>query len=88
MALWTYGLGVLIVDDTGKPNWKLIDLFSVVDRRLPNTWEFEVIKDRAPVLAIWGYPTLVRDPNHHDDLIERKSSALEVFLREAQPSPQ
>ncbi|MCX5395345.1 hypothetical protein [Streptomyces sp. NBC_00094] len=86
MALWTYGLGVLIVDDTGRPNWKPIGLFDVTDRKLPDDWEFTAVRDRDPLVALWGYPALIRDPNHHDDLIERKSSALEVFLREA-PSP-
>ena len=84
MALWTYGIGVLIVDDTGRPNWKLIDLFNVVDPRLPEGWEFATVKDRGPVIALWGYPTLIRDPQHHDDLINRKISAREAFLRESE----
>jgi hypothetical protein len=83
MALWTYGIGVLIVDDTGRPNWKPIDLFVVVDGRLPKHWEFAVVRQHEPVLALWGYPTLARDPNHHDNLIERKLSALDAFLRES-----
>lgn len=83
MALWTYGLGVLIVDDTGKPNWKPIDLFEVSDARIPDGWEFSTVKDRDPVLALWGYPALIRDPRHHDELIERKKSAYEVFLQES-----
>lgn len=82
MALWTYGLGVLIVDDTGRPNWKPIGLFEVVDPQLPDGWEFAVLKDRDPVVALWGYPTLIRDPTHHDKLIDRKNSALEAFLQE------
>jgi hypothetical protein len=81
MALWTYGMGVLIVDDTGRPNWKLLDLFNVVDPRLPEGWEFAK-RDSDPVIALWGYPTLIRDPDHHDNLINRKISALDAFLRE------
>jgi hypothetical protein len=80
MALWTYGVGVLIVDDTGRPNWKLIDLFTVVDGQLPTNWKFAVTKGQEPVLALWGYPTLVGDPDHHRMLIERKISALNAFL--------
>lgn len=79
MALWTYGIGVLIVDDTGRPNWKPIELFGVVDGQLAANWEFAVVRGREPVLALWGYPTLVRDPDHHDNLIERKMSALDAF---------
>jgi hypothetical protein len=83
MALWTYGLGVLIVDDTGRPNWKPIALFVVGDGQVPTNWEFAAVAQRDPVVALWGYPTLVRDPNHHDNLIERKLSALDAFLRES-----
>jgi hypothetical protein len=83
MALWTYGLGVLIIDDTGRPNWKLIDLFVVVDGQLPGNWEFAAVTQREPVLALWGYPALVRDPDHHDNLVERKLSAMDAFLRES-----
>ncbi|HEU5474694.1 MAG TPA: hypothetical protein VFV67_28940 [Actinophytocola sp.] len=82
MAAWTYGLGVLVVDDTGKPNWKPMDLFEVSDGRISPGWEFSTVKDRDPVLALWGYPTLIRDPRHHDDLIERKLPAYRIFLQE------
>jgi hypothetical protein len=34
------------------------------------------------VIALWGYPTLIRDPDHHDNLINRNISALDAFLRE------
>lgn len=83
MALWTYGIGVLIVDDTGRPNWKPIGLFVVSDGQISTNWEFAILRHREPVLALWGYPTLVRDPNHHDNLIERNLSALDAFLRES-----
>jgi hypothetical protein len=83
MALWTYGLGVLIVNDTGRPFWMPISLFRVVDGVLPDYWEFIVLENRNPVLALWGYTSLIRDPKHHDDLIERDQAALEVFRREA-----
>lgn len=83
LAQWTYGIGVLIVDDTGRPNWKLIDLFLVIDGKLPTNWEFAVVRQREPVLALWGYPTLIRDPDHHDNLIARRLSALDAFLVES-----
>lgn len=83
MALWTYGLGVLIVDDTGRPNWKPLDLFVVFDGGLPDNWEFTIVSQREPVLALWGYPALIHDPRHHDDLIDRKISAFRRFLDES-----
>lgn len=83
MVLWTHGLGLLIVDDPGRPNWKPIDLFIVPDGQIPANWEFTVVSQQGPVLAFWGYPTLIHDPDHYDNLIERKMSALEAFLRES-----
>lgn len=84
MVLWTYGLGVLIVDDTGRPNWKPIGLFKVIDGNVPKYWEFAIVGGREPILALWGYPSLIRDPSHHDDLIDRKLSALGAFRRETE----
>jgi hypothetical protein len=81
LAWWQHGVGALIVDDTGRPNWKPIDLFEVVDATIPNHWEFRH-GSGGVVLALIGYPALIHDPNHHDDLIERKKSAYEVFLSE------
>jgi hypothetical protein len=81
MALWTYGMGVLIVDDTGRPNWKAAR--SVQCRRPAPSGGLGIRQERRrPVIALWGYPTLIRDPDHHDNLINRKISALEAFLRE------
>lgn len=84
MALWTYGLGVLIVDDTGNPNWKLIELFDVIDGRLDPRWVFTPGRDRDPlVLGLWGYPALINDPDHYVALIERKRSAYDAFMNES-----
>jgi hypothetical protein len=83
MALWSYGIGILVVDDTGRPGWKLLNLFAISDGRLPDNWEFAVVEKREPVLAFWGYPALINDIDHHDNLIDRKKSALEAFLRES-----
>ena len=83
MALWTYGLGVLVVNDTSRTFWMPISLFQVVDGSLPAHWEFAVVADRKPVLALWGYPSLIHDPEHHDALIEREQAAFDVFIRES-----
>lgn len=81
MALWRSGLGVLIVDDTGAPNWKPVALFQVEDHSLPAHWKFTTV-DGADVFALWGYPSMIHDESHHDALIERRRAALDVFLRE------
>ncbi|GIE87948.1 hypothetical protein [Actinoplanes regularis] len=83
MELSTYGLNVLVVVDTGWSYWVPISLFRVVDGALPAHWEFAVVENGGPVLALWGYPSLIHDPDHHDDLIEREPAAVEVFRREA-----
>lgn len=83
MALWDSGLAVLICDDTGLPWWYPIELFDVIDRRLPDSWEFDVTwTEDAYALALWGYPALIRDPDYHDALVEREDEALRVFYAE------
>jgi hypothetical protein len=82
IAVWTYGVGVLIVDDTGRPNWKPIGLFVVSDGRVQPDWELAIVS-RDPLVALLGYQSLIHDPAHHDDLIERKVAALDTFLRES-----
>ena len=82
MALWDYGIGLLVVDDNLRPNWKPIGLFEITDHSLPSNWKFRVVGDKGPVLALWGYRSLIENPEHHDGLIERKTSALEEFCRD------
>ncbi|MCF2530796.1 hypothetical protein [Yinghuangia soli] len=84
MALWASGLGVLVIDDTGKPNWKPLGIFEVVDPRLPANWGFAELDPTAYVRALWGYPTLVRDIGHHDQLINRSRSAFAVMKQESE----
>jgi hypothetical protein len=83
MALWASGLGLLVLDDNEDPRWKEIELFDLADRRIPVAWEFAKIDDElSQVLALWGYPSLIRDPNHYDDLAEGKPWAMAEFLNE------
>ncbi|MCC8250036.1 hypothetical protein [Saccharothrix luteola] len=82
MALWESGLVIMVVDDTGLPRWQPVELFSIVDRRIPAQWEFGLGDPADVVKALWGYPSLVRDPDHHDSLSELVPNALEVFRSE------
>lgn len=90
MALWASsprpetpsGLHLLIVDDTGRPNWRPVELFDFSDRRIPDDWQFRMVDGSGNVTALWGYASLIEDPHHHDDLIERRNSALAAFLRD------
>jgi hypothetical protein len=88
MALWAAGLAILTIDDTEKTHWHPLALFDLVEHGLPREWHFGVVDGEGvrPVRALWGYPTLIHDANHHDDLIDRKIPALRMFLRECDRS--
>jgi hypothetical protein len=87
MAAWKSVLNVLVLDETQKPNWYSIELFSVADGRLPQDWSFSnTIAKEHGVEAIWGYEAMVSDPTHYAALIERDSRALAVFHEERHKS--
>jgi hypothetical protein len=80
----------LVCDDTDKPNWLPIGVFEFESFALPADWEFVLVDPLAASgadasnrwVAIWGYPTLVRDRSHSDRLIERDPAALKIFFHE------
>ncbi|WP_143109862.1 hypothetical protein [Agromyces sp. CF514] len=76
------GLKVLILDESGRPNWLPLPLFAVNGHSLPDSWLFAVteVLNAPAVAAIWGYRDLVMDPAHFEALIERKLEAWEAFL--------
>jgi hypothetical protein len=82
MALWESGMGVLVLDDAIRPHWYFLDLFTVIDPSLPPNWMFgrRESGSAGPMRCLWGYEALVLDTEHHDDLLERKRSALEIFV--------
>lgn len=80
MGLWTTHLSVMVVGRHGWPIWLPVELFVVVDHEVP-AWEFAV--GVSGFRALWGYPTLVRDPKHNEDLSDRRKGAREAFMRES-----
>ncbi|WP_173142061.1 hypothetical protein [Kibdelosporangium persicum] len=81
ISMFNRGLTLLLRDDTGKPNWQPIELFEVVDGRLPDGWKFATRdQGEAYTQAIFGYPRLVDDEGHEEALIEREPDAMRVFL--------
>lgn len=83
MALfWPMGLKVLILDESGRPNWIPLALFGVVDGRVPASWRFDTpaLVNAPSVTAIWGYGELLTNPSHFEQLIERKIQAWEAFI--------
>jgi hypothetical protein len=85
MALYKSSLILLLVDDTEKPNWYPIQMFSVIEGKLPSDWFFSTtVATQHGVDAVWGYEQLVANPKHYEELIERDPDALRAFKREGQ----
>lgn len=90
MSIWETVLIVLVCDETGKPNWLPIGLFEITDPTVPHDWEFALLDGEAASggdtlskeAARWGYREMIRNPKHHDALIEREPEALKSFFEE------
>jgi hypothetical protein len=83
MALWRSVLVLLLLDEDHLPNWYPIDLFSVEDPRLPESWFFASYQgNELLVQALWGYERLVCDSSHHDALSDREPNAMKLFFEE------
>lgn len=90
MGVFKGTLVVLLEDETKRPNWLPVGLFEFAEARIPGTWMFRLIDPRAASsalasegwVALWGYPELVLNPQHLDDLIEREPAAMMLFVRE------
>jgi len=90
MGLFETEMSALVCDDTGRPNWLPVGLFDFGVRAWPASWEFALLDGVAASggdasnrwVAKWGYPELVREPDHTDRLIERDPVALAIFYRE------
>jgi hypothetical protein len=71
------------------PTWEPLELFEVVDSKLPPDWYFRRSKEHIsedkltdPDAAYWGYKELACDINHNDNLIsEREPEAIKIFLK-------
>jgi hypothetical protein len=83
MSIWKDALHVLLSDDNGLPNWHPIELFTVLDGRVPDDWLFCAYGDNdSDLKALWGYADLVRNDGHYDALLEREGEALSLFRLE------
>lgn len=90
MGIFETDLSVLICDETGKPFWHPIGLFDIPTQEVPLHWEFCLLDGVAASggdatnrwIAKWGYPELVRDPDHSEKLMERDPLALDLFFRQ------
>lgn len=71
--------------EVGKPHWYPSGLFEDIAADLPESWSFGSFPSRAArgVIAIWGYPTLVRNADHFDGLADLDTNHCITFVREA-----
>jgi hypothetical protein len=90
LGIWETVLVALVCDETGKPNWLPVGLFEITSQHVPADWEFALLDGLAASggdasnrwVARVGYPELVRNPSHSDELVERDPAALRIFFRE------
>jgi hypothetical protein len=84
---------VLVVDDTGKPNWLPPGLFAFDTDIVPSRWKFRILGGRSDSESelerwqvLWGYRELVEEPGHLEGLIERDPTAMRVFRDRVTPA--
>ena len=80
ICLWEGVLKYLTIGEENLPSWYPAELFDVVDTMLPLEWYCDV-KSGESLEGIWGYKEMVLDENHYDDLLERETGAVEIFLK-------
>ena len=82
MSLWSGAILVLLSDENHLPSWFPIELFLIIDPRLPSNWSFVSTLENSYLQALWGYELMVSDPLHYDGLLEREPAALRSFYEE------
>ncbi|GAA1010047.1 hypothetical protein Aple_039780 [Acrocarpospora pleiomorpha] len=85
MLLSNTGLNFLVMEDNGLPRWKAIELFDVIDGKIPPHWEFLSLEDQGQyqqVFALWAYPAMIQNRDHFDALAEGEGWALAEFKNE------
>jgi hypothetical protein len=81
MAIRNANLGLLVLNDRARPIWSHLELFEVLDARVPSHWSFASLDEEVFGLsALWGYRSLIQNPSHNDDLMELERSAWKDFL--------
>jgi hypothetical protein len=79
---WRGILLYLACDETLKPNWYPANLFSIIETKVPENWEFNTINsDEYSTKVVLGYPELLIE-SHYNGLIERNQDDLKIFYRE------
>ena len=81
MAIRRGNLGLLVLNDNARPAWCHVELFEFTDAALPFGWGFTTRDEEVfGIRALWGYRSLIQNPSHNDDLMERERGAWRDFL--------
>lgn len=81
--------GFLVQDDWGAPDFAPAGLFELITGPIPNEWRFSLrpgirlssdFIGQDPVVAVWGYPEMIDDPDHVNNLFEREDDAMMIFI--------
>jgi hypothetical protein len=70
-----------VLGDHVRPIWCHVELFEFAHAELPTHWSFATRDEETfGVSALWGYRSMIQNPSHNDDLMERERSAWNDFL--------
>ena len=75
-----------LVDENSKPSFFPYQLFEVIDSSVSVNWHFKLYSDDDGIFpfdkeAMWGYSELCFDESHYEQLVDRESSALELYFK-------
>ena len=83
VSMWKSVLHYLVIpENTSLPFWYPAAIFQVTDQRVPSSWYFghPFGGDGTDVAFELGYEEIVRNMRHSDDLVERETEAIRIFL--------
>jgi hypothetical protein len=75
---------LVIPKEQSRANWYPAIFFTMLDGRLPYSWEFDFNPDPpgCTAIAVWGYKELVEPSRvHYRDLLNRDAHALGIFAQ-------
>ncbi|MBI3565282.1 MAG: hypothetical protein HY079_08815 [Elusimicrobia bacterium] len=80
MCVFEGALSFLVFDDSRRPNWAPVEIFTVVDGRVPSDWSFTSWD--STLSGVWGYKELVSSREYFDRLAEHSEPAILDFHRQ------
>jgi hypothetical protein len=80
MCIFKGVLDLLVFDDNRLPNWTPVEMFDVIDNRVPADWFFNSWD--SILSGVWGYKELVASREYFDQLAEHNEPAIVDFHRQ------